>query len=225
LSRNSIADSRTYAELQPVRSSGDANQVLRQHQEQSEVIVAPRPAAAESDKDIPANDQQQNSDNKVEPAVKERAIIKQEPMTPMQVHNLTNEPGSVNVLSVRPAPASVSIISNHMAKQMQGKNGMIGQGDKLVCFNYSNCSFGPIHVSSDAEVRAIVALTQCKIEEREYRYELICSKRSRNISFCPHATSPRNISFYPHATSPRKISFCPHATSRDAITFLKIIPL
>ena len=40
---------------------------------------------------------------------KERPIIKQEAMTPIQAMNMTNGPGSVNMLSVRPAPPSVSI--------------------------------------------------------------------------------------------------------------------
>ena len=50
-----------------------------------------------------------------------------------------------------------------------GKHEKIGDGDKVVSFTYSNCNFGPIYVKTDEEVKAIVALTEAKIEEREYR--------------------------------------------------------
>ena len=80
-------------------------------------------------------------------------------MTPLQAGNMVNGPGSINMLSVRPAPASVSVVSSHMGNQEK-----IGEGDKVVNFTYGNCNFGPIYVKSEEEVKAIVALTQAKIE-------------------------------------------------------------
>ena len=46
-----------------------------------------------------------------------RTVIKQEAMTPLQGGNLAHEPGSVNLLSVRNAPQSVIMVSDHMGKK------------------------------------------------------------------------------------------------------------
>ena len=99
-------DDPTYAELQTVRGKvTDATQVLRQHQQSEQ--------------------SQPKAPNK-------RPVVKVEAMTPMQP---TMGEGSVSVMSVRPAPASVSVVPQHMA-YMQGKSGKIGNGDKAVCFTY-----------------------------------------------------------------------------------------
>merc|ERR1712080_712611 len=64
---------------------------------------------------------------------------------------------------------SVSEVPPHMANQMQGKDDKIGKGSKIVQFRYKNSQFGPIYVNTEEEIKAIVALIQFKIEEREYR--------------------------------------------------------
>ena len=153
--QQSKPNDRTYTELQTVRSGGkDANQVLRQHQEAStnsspEISIEKSPASPK------VNPTPNNS---------ERIVIKQEAMTPMQPPNPGAEPGSVCMLSVRPAPASVSAVSSHMGHQNR-----IGKGKKIISFTYLNCNFGPIYVEKDEEVKAVTALAQAKIEEREYR--------------------------------------------------------
>ena len=169
-SSNVNSNDRTYAELQTVRSGGkaiDATQVLRQHQEASSEPTASTSSEAAVTKTVEASAKEDEV-----PTVKNnpitskggRPIIKQEAMTPLQAGNMVNGPGSINMLSVRPAPASVSVVSSHMGNQEK-----IGEGDKVVNFTYGNCNFGPIYVKSEEEVKAIVALTQAKIEEREYR--------------------------------------------------------
>ena len=157
--QQSKPNDRTYTELQTVRSGGkDANQVLRQHQEAStnsspEISIEKNPATPKVNP-IPAS----NSNTS------ERIVIKQEAMTPMQPPNPGAEPGSVCMLSVRPAPASVSAVSSHMGHQNR-----IGKGNKIISFTYLNCNFGPIYVERDEQVKAVTALAQAKIEEREYR--------------------------------------------------------
>jgi hypothetical protein len=110
-----------------------------------------------------------------------------------QVHKLSsNEPGTW-ILSVRPEPVSLSIISEDVAKQMQGKFGKIGDGDKIVTFSYRNCNFGPIYVRSDEEVRAIVHFTQYKIKEREYKDKHDDRRYSKGVYMSTDAARARSL--------------------------------
>ncbi len=155
-------NSRTYAELQTVRRGSqvtDATQVLHQHlQQESTPSNSLASSSSEATENSPESEKQSEDQN--------RKVLKQEAMTPMPN---SSGPGSVNVMSVRPAPPSVSVVPAHMASQMGGKLGKIGHGDLVVSFNYRSSHFGPIYAESEEEVRAIVALTESKVEEREYR--------------------------------------------------------
>ncbi len=169
---------RVYAELQTVRRSEevtDATQVLRRHQEGQQVQEAeeasstPTGSGSSKTASAPSPDPRTSgpeTSTKSPPAGKEqssRMIIKQEVMTPLAPGALNNDPGSVNVTSVYAPPASVSVITGH------SKEGGVGTGDKVVTFKYSNGYFGPIRVETEEEVKAVVALVEDKIQEREYR--------------------------------------------------------
>lgn len=135
-------------------------------------------------------DPQQEEEQTPAPATDQqnRLTLKQEAMTPA----VDTDPSSVNVMSVRPAPPSVSMVSGHMASQMQDRHGKIGQGDLVVSFNYRSGHFGPIYARSEDEVRAIVALTESKVEEREYR-DQHGGRRSSGVYASAAATRARSV--------------------------------
>ena len=172
------ANERSYAELQTVRGGSevtDATQVLRQHQQESnepEVVETVEPAADEEQRPIePPQTQGQ------------RLVIKQEAMTPPQVIE-NGVGGSVSLLSVRPN-------QNPRSVEECGR-GLIGKGNKIVQFTYKNCNFGPIFVETDEEVRAIAALTEAKIQEREYR-DKHGGRRSNGVIPSSEATRARSF--------------------------------
>ena len=68
----------------------------------------------------------------------------------------------------------------------------IGKGNKIVQFTYKNCNFGPIYVETDEEVKAIKALTEAKIQEREYR-DKHGGRRSNGVIPSSEATRARSF--------------------------------
>ena len=171
------ANERSYAELQTVRGGSqvtDANQVLRQHQRElnapQEVVEVPDMAT--SGNETPGDLCQQP----------QRMTIKQEAMTPPQFHD--NAVGSVRLMSVRPNANPKSVQEYSLGK--------IGRGQKYVQWTYKNSNFGPVYVDTEAEVRALVALTQDKIQEREYR-DKHGGRRSSGVIPSSEATRARSI--------------------------------
>ena len=184
-----VGNERSYAELQTVRGGGqvtDANQVLLQHQlnaSHEEDVPDTSVLVSENHCQSHLQDQQQQQQQQQQQHSQQQSlVIKQEAMTPPQFHD--NAVGSVRLLSVRP---------NQNPKSVQEySQGKIGRGQKCVQFTYKNSNFGPLYVDTENEIKAIVALTQEKIKEREYR-DKHGGRRSTGVTPASEATSARSI--------------------------------
>ena len=190
ISSPAIGNERSYAELQTVRGGGqvtDANQVLLQHQRElnashEELVDVPDTSVLVSENQDHQEQSNLQGQQQQQHSQQQRLVIKQEAMTPPQFHD--NAVGSVRLLSVRP---------NQNPKSVQEySQGKIGRGQKLVQFTYKNSNFGPLYVDTENEVKAIVALTQEKIKEREYR-DKHGGRRSTGVTPASEATSARSI--------------------------------
>ena len=133
----------------------------------------------------------------------ERAIIKQEILMPPSVEsNVTNSPRtisnntrtpqSVNLTSVHPNPCrSVAEVPGNLPLAcVNGTGSYEGKGDLVVSYTFGNCCCGPIYVSTEKEVRAIVDLVAEKYSEKEAKARL---RQLTGISSHENDTAAQNI--------------------------------
>ena len=143
---------RTYTELQNVRPgiAGDASEVLRRHIDDDDLETSPVPGNSGTS--------QLNDHRVVE--CKEELIL---PQTP-------SYQDSVMLQSVRPAPASVSVVSTQRSSYVPA-SGMIGRGIYFISAQYQNSTIGPIYVETEHELKAVNALIQEKVGEFKAKAE------------------------------------------------------
>ncbi len=135
----------TYTELQTVRGSSDATEVLQSHnrrQEQEEQPQVVESSEAEDSVSVPSVESAEISRDA-------RMRVKEEVVEVPSVSSPLAEPRSVIPTSVLPAPPSVAEIPRNMPGL-----GTIGvKGEKRVLVSYEGCAVGPIRVETEDQVK------------------------------------------------------------------------
>jgi len=161
---------RTYTELQTVRPgvAVDASEVLRRHNDNEpdiEIETSPIPGTSTA----------------FQPIVKDELIL---PNTP-------SFQDSVTLQSVRPGPASVSVVSSYVPA-----SGKIGRGKLFISAQYQNSTIGPIYVETEHELKAVNALIQEKV--REYKAKV---ERGSKLLYTPNIEGNEELDLKEFITS------------------------